>query len=59
MIASFNYEIFGLLFIQTFWQDITQLVGRYSHLLFLIWLFFIENGENRIDEKVAVFTEFS
>ena len=59
MLASFNYEIFGLLFIHTLWQNITKLVGRYSHLLFLIWLFFIENGENRINEKVTVFTEFS
>lgn len=25
---------------------------------FLIGLFFIENGENRIDEKVAVLTDF-
>ena len=57
MLASFNYEIFGLLFIQTFWQDTTQLICGYSHLLFLIWLFFIENGENRIKEKVTVFTE--
>ena len=54
MLASLDNKIFRLLFIHTLWQNITQLVSRYSYLLSLIGFFFAKYGKNGIDEKVML-----
>ena len=55
MFASLDDKICRLLFIHPLWQNITQLVSRYSYLLFLIGFFFAKYGKNSINEKVALF----
>ena len=55
MFASLDDKIFRLLFIHPLWQNITQLVSRYSYLLFLIGFFFAKYGKNnkRQEEKIT------